>query len=454
MRHTTRIGLFAIAAFPFIVAACGSDDSGNDNGGQPGVDGGGGHDGGPSTGNDGGGSGGGDSGTPVVIPTACNGSVLSTITDTTAPTAPNAALKVISGFTMEVIAHIDSARELAALPNGDLLVGTNGSSVYIIPNAEADTAPGKAQKFAAAPDSNPAGVAYSPTTCTIYLGTNKGVYSASYKDGDLTGTFAQIGKVRQGNPTPGSDGDVHQTTSVSVGNGVLYAGVGSGCNACTEVDPTRATIQQFGLDGSNMQTKAARIRNAIAMTTNPVTGTIWAGGAGQDSLALGHPYEFFDAVTSHTGEADYGWPDCEENHHQYGGSSDCTKAVQPLIEFPAYSTLIGASFYPLNPTGAHAFGAAYEGGLFVAGHGSWHTNGDGTLYSAPRLAFVAMSGDTPKIAVDWTDPTKQWTPFVNGWQDPNGHDRYGRPTGVAVGSKGSLFVGDDQNGVVYRIRPM
>ncbi|HEX7667121.1 MAG TPA: hypothetical protein VF407_21470, partial [Polyangiaceae bacterium] len=258
MRHTTRIALFAIAALPLVVAACGSDDS-SDNGGQPGTDGGGtGVDGGNVTGD--GGSNGGDSGQTVVIPTACNGSVLSTVTDTTAPTAPNAALTVPAGFKMEVIAHIDSARELAALPNGDLIVGTNGSAVYIIPNAEADTAPGKAQKFADAPDSNPAGVAYSPTTCTLYLGTNKGVYSATYKDGDLTGTFNQIGKVRQGNPTPNSDADIHQTTSVAVGNGVLYAGVGSGCNACTEVDPTRATIQQFGLDGSGMKTKASRIR--------------------------------------------------------------------------------------------------------------------------------------------------------------------------------------------------
>jgi len=29
----------------------------------------------------------------------------------------------------------------------------------------------------------------------------------------------------------------------------------------------------------------------------------------------------------------------------------------------------------------------------------------------------------------------------------------GRPTGIAVGSQDSLFVADDLNGVIYRIRP-
>jgi hypothetical protein len=32
--------------------------------------------------------------------------------------------------------------------------------------------------------------------------------------------------------------------------------------------------------------------DAIALTTNPTTGTVWAGVAGQDSLPSGHPYEF------------------------------------------------------------------------------------------------------------------------------------------------------------------
>jgi glucose/arabinose dehydrogenase len=354
---------------------------------------------------------------------------------------------------MEVIAQISAARELAALPNGDLLVGTNGSSVYIIPAAEADAAPGKSQKFATVSDTNAQGIAYDPLTCTIYLSTHAGIWSEKYKDGDLTGTFtAPIAKVRQGGITPNSDGDVHVTTSVAYSNGKVYAGVGSGCNACTEVDPTRATVQMMNADGSNMSTKGNHFRNAIALATNPMTGTVWAGGAGQDALPLGHPYEFFDAVTLHSGEADYGWPDCEENHNDFGSGANCTNTVAPLIELPAYSTIIGAAFYPTWASGSHVFPAKYLGGLFLAGHGSWHTSGS-SYFSAPRLVFVAMNGDAPATPVDWTDPTKQWTDFVAGWQDPNSTNRHGRPTGVAVGWKGSLFFADDSNGYVYRVRP-
>jgi glucose/arabinose dehydrogenase len=63
-----------------------------------------------------------------------------------------------------------------------------------------------------------------------------------------------------------------------------------------------------------------------------------------------------------------------------------------------------------------------------------------------------MRGDRPRRAVDWGDPTAQWSPFVGGFQVP-GYGRIGRPSGVAVGAQGSLFVADDLAGVIYRIRP-
>ncbi len=404
-----------------------------------------------------------DSAPPIVIPQSCNGSVASTSTPATGLPAVPSQLTVPSGFMIEVAGAIGNARELAALPNGDLLVATNGNTINIIPNAEADGVPGKSSTFATASDAEPAGITYVPTTCAVYLGTNKGIYTLTYADGQLTGNFgAAIAHVRTGSVTPNSDGDVHKTTSVAVSNKQVYASVGSGCNACTEVDPTRASIQVMNADGSNMVTRATQIRNAIAITTNPATGTIWAGGAGQDDICdnqptlcpngSGHPYEFFDAVTSHTGVANYGWPSCEENHNAFGSGADCSGAVAPLIELPAYSTLIGASFYE-NQTGSHAFPSSYQGGVFIAAHGSWHTNADGSYFSSPLVVFVAMNGDAPVTPVDWNDPTKQWTTFIGGFQDPDSTTRHARPTGVAVGSKGSLFVADDQNGLVYRIRP-
>jgi glucose/arabinose dehydrogenase len=64
-----------------------------------------------------------------------------------------------------------------------------------------------------------------------------------------------------------------------------------------------------------------------------------------------------------------------------------------------------------------------------------------------------MTGDSPTTPANWSDPTAQWTEFVGGFQLADGTSRIGRPAGLSVGAQGSLFVADDQNGTVYRIRP-
>jgi glucose/arabinose dehydrogenase len=69
------------------------------------------------------------------------------------------------------------------------------------------------------------------------------------------------------------------------------------------------------------------------------------------------------------------------------------------------------------------------------------------------VIFVPMSGDAPVMPVNWSDPTAQWSIFLGGMVTPSSTSYFVRPTGVAVGPQGSLFVADDQNGAVYRIRP-
>ncbi len=108
-------------------------------------------------------------------------------------------------------------------------------------------------------------------------------------------------------------------------------------------------------------------------------------------------------------------------------------------------------FYPADQTGKFAFPSDWRG-LYIAAHGSWHSTNN-VFDAPPRVAFVPITGDVPATEVDWSDPSKQWVEFGGGFQAANGQSRLARATGIAVGVKGSLFVSEDQNGYVLRVRP-
>lgn len=350
-------------------------------------------------------------------------------------------LTVPAGFTLEKIATVSGARELAVAPNGDLFAGTLGNTVYVIPDAQGNA--GAPQPFTHVDDRPVAGVTIDGER--MYLGAQFGVWELPYRAGDRTAR-AQPRKIATLRPS-GIARD-HVTTTVAVAGQTLYASVGASCNNCQpELDATRATVQAMDLDGGGMKPRAIHIRNAIALATDPQTGALWAGVAGQDELPHGHPYEMFDPVTLHAGVADYGWPYCYENHAAALAGHDCAAQTVARVVFPAYETPIGAALYPARPNGAYAFPERFRGGAFVTLHGSWHQPP-----VPPRIVFVALNGDDPRTPVDWNDPAKQWQQFVGGFQSASGA-RNARPTGIAVGTDGSLFFADDQAGGIYRVRP-
>ncbi len=377
------------------------------------------------------------------------------------PAAAASTPQVPAGFVLEQIASVPAARELAIAPNGDLFVGTEGDSVYIVPHADGAGGTGAAHPFWTHPDSDAggdapnAGVALSAQEHALFVGSNGGVWEIPYRVGQQSAVSARrIASVRTGSIAPNSDGDVHRTTSVAVTGATLYVSVGSSCNSCAEVDPTRAAILELPAGGA-YRVIARRIRNAIALAVNPQSGVLWAGVAGQDDLPVGQPYEIFDAVTLHHGVADYGWPVCYDNRrHNVKVPGDCSHAAVPRVIMPAYETPIGAVFYPSHQDGRYAFPPRYRGGAFVTLHGSWHGPAQGlTGYMPPRVVFVAMHGDTPATPPNWSNPYMQWTTFVSSYQNGGTDQRIGRPTGIAVGPQGSLFIADDLTGAIYRIRP-
>jgi glucose/arabinose dehydrogenase len=349
-----------------------------------------------------------------------------------------ANVTVPPGFAAERIATVRGAREISIAPNGDLFVGTTGTAIYVVPDAEAVA--GAPRAFATF-DERPIASVFVASDA-VYAGGQFGVYRIPFHSGDREARAKpeKIATVRPG----GARG--HSTTTVAFSRGVLYASVGSSCNACEEHDPTRATVQAMTPDGKNMHARAIDIRNAIALAVNPADGGVWAGVAGRDDLAHGHPYEIFDDVTAHAGTPDYGWLHCSDDHKPIDGVG-CANVVVPRVVFPAYGTPVGAAFYPADAKGKFAFPAPYRGGAFVALHGSWHQPP-----VPPRVAFVSFRGTSPAKSVDWSNPDAQWTEFFGGCQAPDG-SRACRPSGVAVGNDGSLFISEDATGAIYRIRP-
>ena len=84
------------------------------------------------------------------------------------------------------------------------------------------------------------------------------------------------------------------------------------------------------------------------------------------------------------------------------------------------------------------FPAQYQGGIFVAAHGSWNR----TKASGGLVNFVSLKAD---------GTADKSTVFAEGWLDGETGIYRGRPVDVAVMKDGSLLVSDDYAGAIYRI---
>jgi glucose/arabinose dehydrogenase len=103
----------------------------------------------------------------------------------------------------------------------------------------------------------------------------------------------------------------------------------------------------------------------------------------------------------------------------------------------AHSAPLGLAFYS-----GDQFPAEYQGDLYVAFHGSWNRSVP-TGYKVVRIAFG------PGPSGDEGQPGEVYD-FAAGWLLEGGA-RWGRPVDVVTGSDGSLYLSDDDGGVIYRI---
>jgi len=148
--------------------------------------------------------------------------------------------------------------------------------------------------------------------------------------------------------------------------------------------------------------------------------------------------------------ADYGWPECYFDGFQkklvlapeYGGDGGktvglCAQRSAPAAFFPAHWAPNDLLFVTNSK-----FPAAYRAGAFVAFHGSW--NRAPAPQGGYNVVFQPMtSGKASGDFVVFADG------FAGAVKEP-GRAEF-RPSGLAAGPDGSLYISDDVHGRIWRV---
>ena len=94
--------------------------------------------------------------------------------------------------------------------------------------------------------------------------------------------------------------------------------------------------------------------------------------------------------------------------------------------------------------GADQFPERYQGGAFIAFHGSW--NRQPAYQAGYNVVFVPMQDG---------EPAGDWLVFADGFEGPDPvtspGDAVHRPTGLAEGPDGSLYITDDAGGRIWKV---
>jgi glucose/arabinose dehydrogenase len=405
-------------------------------------------------------------------------------------TGDNGGLTLPSGFCATVFADsIGHARHIAVAANGDVYVNTWSGSYYgndeggarrggYVVALRDTTRDGRAdvvQSFGGSAKGNGGGTGIALFNGYVYAEAGPRIVRYPLPEGRLA-PAADAGDgevVVDGFPTTGSH---PQHNFVIAQDGALYANMGSATNSCQRrdrtrespgIDPcteleTRAGIWRF--DANRMgqrfgreQRFATGIRNAVGLTIGP-DGALWATQHGRDQLAENWPAKFTaeqsqenpaEELLRVADGADFGWPYCYYDGAakkrvlapEYGGDGKevgrCANAATPAATFPAHWAPNDVVFY----TGTQ-FPAKYRNGVFIAFHGSW--NRAPGPQGGYNVMFQPMSG---------AQATGAQEEFARGFggANPQPTPASYRPSGIAVGPDGALYVSDDTKGRIWRV---
>ena len=235
-----------------------------------------------------------------------------------------------------------------------------------------------------------------------------------------------------------------------------------GINPCTELETLLPGTWRYGHDKRDQVSRPSAslvpgLRNGEGFAFDSA-GRILATMHGRDQLSQ----NFSKLYTTQQGAnepaeelvqleqgADYGWPYCYFDFAQqklvlapeYGGDGKtvgmCAQKRAPIASFPAHWAPNALALYE-----GQQFPSAYRGGAFIAFHGSWNRaplpQGGYNIVFQP-LADGKSSGKYVVFADGFAGPVKEPGKALH------------RPSGVAVGPDGSLYISDDQRGRIWRV---
>lgn len=391
------------------------------------------------------------------------------------------------GFCATVFAdNIGHARQLVVAPDGVVYVNTWSGNYY------KNDAPPPGGFLVALKDSNGdgradqtvrfgetfAGGGHGGTGIGLYKGAlfaeiNDRIMRYPLVEGELAPKGAPE-TVVSGLPLTG-DHPMHPFAIDASGN--LFVDLGSATNACqqknripqspgatpcTELD-TRGGVWRYDANKTNQRFSPAEryatgLRNAEGFAFD-AAGRLFVTQHGRDQLYENWP-QFYSPEQGHNlpaeevllleRGADYGWPACYFDNDQqklvlapeYGGDGkkigECAQKRPPVAFFPAHWAPNDIKIYE----GAQ-FPAPWRGGAFIAFHGSW--NRAPAPQGGYNVVFQPLADGKPSSPfVVFADG------FAGAVKEP-GRAAF-RPSGLAVGPDGALFVSDDVHGRIWRIR--
>jgi glucose/arabinose dehydrogenase len=380
----------------------------------------------------------------------------------------NAGLTLPPGFCALVVADsVGRPRHLVAAANGDLFVALTGNQggVLALRDADGDGMAEVRRQFGVGSGS---GIALSGGY--LYFGTDFAVVRWPWPEGRLEPAGAPDTIVsgllsrRQ-----------HAAKTIAIGrDGALYVNIGAPSNSCQDRDrqPGSRGLDPCGLldsaggiwrfdpgrlrqtqrDGSRF---ATGLRNVVALAADTAAGALYGAQHGRDDLARLWPDLFTPEQNAEKPAeelfrleqgGDYGWPYCYFDPEldrkvlspEYGGDGRsvgrCAGTRRPVVAFPAHWAPNAIAVYH-----GSQFPPEYRGGIFLAFHGSW--NRAPLPQQGFNVVFQPMSRG---------QPGGRYRVFADGFRG-SGDQAEHRPTGLAVGPDGSLYVTDDRGGRIYRI---